>query len=152
MSANYQKGSIASIQICPGHRKNMRPVERARFSENLGIEGDMHAIADSSRQVLLIEKETLDRLGLAAGAVKENITTSGMQLMNLPAGTRLQLGPEVILEITKPCAPCSRMDEIRKGLTAELAGRRGILTRVVRGGWAAPGDQVTIATIAPPGR
>ncbi len=120
----------------------MNFVTSARAIENLGLENDRHALPDSSRQILLIEKETLDHLGLAPGEVKENITTSGINLMGLAHKDRLQIGSEVVLEITKACSPCSRMDEIRAGLMSGLAGKRGMLTRVIKGGRIAVGDQV----------
>jgi MOSC domain-containing protein YiiM len=34
------------------------------------------------------------------------------------------------------------MEEIRPGLLRELAGRRGMLAQVVRGGTIAPGDAI----------
>ncbi|HLF14097.1 MAG TPA: MOSC domain-containing protein [Bacteroidota bacterium] len=137
-------GSIVSLQICPGHRKPMTQVASADMVGNLGLKGDMHAIGDSPRQVLLIEKETLDALGLVPGDVKENITTVGILLMGLPSKTRLRVGTDAIVEITKPCSPCHRMDEIRPGLLVELAGRRGMLARVVTPGVVHRGDAVTV--------
>ena len=120
----------------------MNKVGSAEAIENLGLKEDRHALPDSSRQILMIEQETLDDLGLSPGAVKENITTSGIVMMNLPYNKRLQLGGDVILEITKPCSPCSRMEEIRPGLQRALAGRRGILARVIRGGVISVGDPI----------
>lgn len=137
-------GSIVSIQICPGHRKPMTPLSSAEMVANLGLKGDMHALPDSSRQVLLIEKETLDTLGLAPGDVKENITTTGIRLMELPFKTRIRVGADAILEITKPCAPCHRMDELRPGLLNEIAGKRGMLARVVAPGVVRKGDIVAV--------
>ncbi len=137
-------GTIVSIQICPGHRKPMTPVDSADLIVNLGLKQDMHAIADSSRQVLLLEKETLDAMGLGIGIVKENITTTGIRLMELPRRTRLSLGTHAVLEITKPCSPCFRMDEIRPGLLKEIAGRRGILARVLTGGEIRRNDPIRI--------
>jgi len=134
------EGKIFSIQLCPGHRKEMQRVDSAEVVENLGLKDDRHALPDSSRQVLLLEKETLDQLQLLPGAVKENITTRGISLTTLRSKDRLQIGIDVILEITKACAPCSRMEEIRPGLLGEIAGRRGMLARVIRGGTIAPGD------------
>jgi MOSC domain-containing protein YiiM len=122
----------------------MMLVEGAQALVNLGIEGDRHAITDSSRQVLLIEKELLDELGLVPGVVKENITTRGIRLMQLKFKDRLQIGDEVELEITRPCSPCSRMDEIRPDLKLEIAGKRGMLARVVRGGHIRPGDPIQL--------
>lgn len=136
--------SVGSLQICPGHRKPMRLIQTAEAVENVGLKGDLHAIGGSERQVLLIERETLDRLGLGAGDVKENITTVHIDLMSLRRGKRMLVGAEVILEITKACSPCSRMEEIRAGLLREIAGNRGMLARVVKGGAIHRGDAITL--------
>ena len=143
---SHVEGHIVSLQLCPGHRKAMHIVATARAVENLGLEGDRHAIRDSSRQVLLIEEETLGALALRPGDVKENITTSGIALMSLQTGQRINVGSQVVLQITKPCSPCSRMDEIRPGLRSALAGRRGMLAAVVRGGPVAVGDSITVTS------
>ncbi len=119
-------------------------VENAEVIEGLGLRGDRHAIPGSPRQILLIEEETLNDLGLWGGAVRENITTRGLELMRLQQGQRIQLGEAVLLEVTKACTPCGRMDEIRNGLQAQLVGRRGILARVVRGGTIKLGDVITV--------
>ena len=136
-------GKLLSLQLCPGYRKPMQVVDHAEAIENQGLKNDKHALPDSSRQILLIEKEILDRLGLMPGQVKENITTIGIQLMDLRSKARLRVGSEVVLEVTKACSPCSRMDEIRPGLKLEIAGRRGVLTRVIKGGMIAKDDTIT---------
>jgi MOSC domain-containing protein YiiM len=122
----------------------MQPVVSAQAVADFGLEGDRHARAGSHRQVLLIEKETLDALGLAPGIVRENITTQDAHLMDLAAGQRLRLGRDVVLEVTGTCNPCSRMDEIRDGLSQELADRRGVNARVVAGGPIRLGDAIVV--------
>lgn len=136
------QGTVVSIQYCPGHRKPMVAVSGAEAVENLGLRNDMHALPDSTRQILLLESETLAVLGVGAGALKENITTVGIPLMQLRRGQRLSIGAEVLLAVTKACAPCSRMEEIRPGFLREIDGRRGMLARVVRGGKIARGDAI----------
>lgn len=138
------QGFIYSIQLCPGHRRDMKEVKYVEAVENFGLVGDRHAITDSSRQVFLIELETLEELGLKPGQVKENIATKGIFLMQLLPTQQLKIGRQVIIEITKPCTPCNRMDEIRQGLVQEIAGRRGMLAGVVRGGQIRRGDQINI--------
>jgi MOSC domain-containing protein YiiM len=140
----FVEQKIISLQICPGYRKPMTSLEEVEVVENFGLMNDAHARANSERQVLLIEKETLDALKLLPGDVKENITTSGIELMKLPAGTKLKLGNDVVLELTKPCAPCSRMEELRPGLLKEIAGRRGMLAHVLAGGKIFRGDAIQI--------
>ncbi len=137
------RATITSLQICPAHRQAMQMQAAVRAVENLGLEGDYHARADASRQVLLMDEETLSKVQLKAGAVKENITTRGINLYALGEGTRLKIGAAVF-EITKPCEPCARMDEIRLGLRAELVGQRGMLARVVQGGELRVGDEIQV--------
>jgi MOSC domain-containing protein YiiM len=85
----------------------------------VGVEGDAHAGATvkhrsrvradpaqpNLRQVHLIAAELLDELredgfGVAPGAIGENVTTRGLDLLTLPTGTRLTLGTEAVVEIT----------------------------------------------------
>jgi MOSC domain-containing protein YiiM len=139
-----QKGTILSLQICVGYRKPMMLVESAEVIKGLGLRGDRHAVEESTRQILLIEKETLDELKLSPGLVKENITTRGIRLMNLERGQRLRLGDAAVLEVTKACTPCGRMDEIRGGLQEQLAGRRGVLAKAIQGGVIKIGDSIKV--------
>lgn len=122
----------------------MRSVDPAVFQRDRGLDGCRHAIPGSRRQVLLIEQETLEALGLEPGAVKENVTTRGIDLGSLARETRLILGGAVELWVTGPCHPCDRMDEVRDGLQEELRGRRGVLAWVKRGGRVRVGDRIEI--------
>ena len=137
-------GTIVSIQVCPAPRAPMQAQETARAIRDWGLEGDRHAQSGGTRQVLLMDEETLSTFGLAAGIVKENITTRGIDLKTLAPGTRLVIG-SALLELTKSCTPCSRMDEIRPGLREALEGQRGMLARIVEGGILRVGDPIEIA-------
>ena len=137
------QATVVNLQLCPGNRLPMELVTSAKAIENLGLEGDRHAKADSKRQVLLIEVETLDKLGLRAGQVRENITTRGIALMNLPLGTRLRIG-EAMFELTVECEPCNLMDQLRPGLKETLKGQRGMLARVTQSGALSVGDAILI--------
>jgi MOSC domain-containing protein YiiM len=128
---------------CLVHRFPMEELETAELVSEGGVKGCIHARPGGKRQVLLMDAETLDALGLAPGSVKENIATRGLDLQQIGRGTRLQIG-EGLLEATIPCEPCHRMDEIRQGLRAELRGRRGWLFRVVQGGIIKRGDKVDV--------
>jgi MOSC domain-containing protein YiiM len=127
----------------------MQLVRSANVVEGLGLEGDKHANAASTRQVLLADKEALDAVGVLPGTIKENVTVEGVDVMNLPAGSRVRLGRSAVLEITAVCEPCFRMDEIRDGLKHELEGRRGMVSRVVQGGIINVGDPITVERSEP---
>jgi MOSC domain-containing protein YiiM len=137
------KATVVNLQLSPGSRLPMTSVTSAKAIENLGLEGDRHAKAGSKRQVLLIEAETLEKVGLRVGDVRENITTRGIALMELPIGTRLRIG-EVLFELTVECEPCNFMDQLRPGLKETLKGQRGMLARVVQSGTLSVGDAVFI--------
>ena len=122
----------------------MKTVPTAILITGVGLDGDKHAVAASDRQVLLADKEALDAVGVLPGTIKENVTVEGLNVMQLPVGSRVRLGRSAVLEITKVCEPCFRMDEIRDGLKLELEGRRGMVSRVVQGGTISVGDSITI--------
>src|SRR3979411_673318 len=127
----------------------MQLVRSANVIEGLGLEGDKHAAAASKRQVLLADKEALDAVGVLPGTIKENVTVEGVNLMQLPAGSRVRLGRSAVVEITAVCEPCFRMDEIRDGVKQELEGRRGMVSRVVRGGTISVGDPIPVERSEP---
>ena len=121
----------------------MRGCEEVFAVENKGFRDCIHGRIGSTRQVLVMDLETLEEFGIEPGRVRENITTRGIALGALPLGQRLRAG-EVLLEVTKPCTPCQHMDEIRQGLQEAIRGRRGILCRVVESGRIRRGDRVEI--------
>ena len=139
-----QEGSIVSVQIAAQSRQPMRSLEQAQAVSDFGLEGDRKASKGSARQVLFMDGETLDEFHLQPGDVRENVTTSGLDLRAIQPGNVLFVGPEATFEVTGLCDPCQRMDEIRQGLRQELAGRRGLLTTVINSGPIQPGDSVRV--------
>lgn len=124
------------------------PQARVTAVESAGVEGDRHSKPGNRRALLLMDEEVLERFGLAAGAVREQVTVRGVDLPRLGLGTRLKVG-EAVLEVGAPCAPCELMDEIRPGLRADLDGQRGRFVRVLRGGSFGVGDPVVPESAAP---
>ena len=145
-------GRVVSLQLNVGHRKPLLAVENATFVAGRGIEGDRHYSEKPDRQVysvLLIDEETLNALGLPHGAVREQVTTVGVDLAALELGRKLALGERAVVQISKPATPCSRMDEVRQGLRQELEGRRGMLAGIVRGGKVEVGDSISVLEDTP---
>ena len=125
------------------HGQPVREFDEVFAVENKGLKNCVHGRPGSSRQLLLMDVETLDEFGIAPGRVKENITARGIKLEGLSIGQRIRIG-EALLEITKECEPCHQMDAIRQGLQEALRGRRGILCRVVEPGTIRRGDSIEI--------
>ena len=140
-------GEVLHLFTCLVHRFPMREVEEAEAVVDKGFKGCIHGRPGSKRQVLLMDIETLEKFGIAPAAVKENITTQGLDFKQLGTGQRLRVG-ESLLEIAIPCDPCSRMDEIRQGLQQVLRGQRGWLCRVVEAGKIRRGDRIEVVAAA----
>jgi len=133
--------SVHNLFRAPKKHVQMEELQEARLLADFGLEGCAHAKADSDRQVLLVDRETLEAMKLTPGILRENITTGGLNVNSLQVGLHLRIG-EALLEVTMVCTPCNQMERIRPGLRKELWGRRGMLCRVLEGGIIRPGDSI----------
>ena len=140
-------GEVLHLFTCLVHRFPMQEQDVVEVIKDKGLKGCIHGRPGSERQVSLIDCETLGRFGLASGVVKENITTLGIDFQTLASGNILCIG-NCVLEITGPCNPCARMDEIRMGLQEELRGQRGWLCRVIEAGVIRRGDRIEVMAAA----
>lgn len=138
-------GRVVALFISPRRTYPMEARAQVHARTTHGFEDDAHARPGGSRQVLLLESETLKEFGVEPGALKENITTAGVQLAALEPGTRVQVGA-ARLEITKECAPCEEVDSVQPGLQEKLRGRRGMLARVLAGGPIQVGDPIAVTS------
>jgi MOSC domain-containing protein YiiM len=105
-----------------------------------GFQGCAHARPGSKRQVLLVDRETLEAMNLEPGITRENITTDGLNVNGLKA-EQLRIG-EARLEVSAICTPCDQLEKVRPGLRREMWGRRGMMCRVVEGGTIRRGDSI----------
>lgn len=171
---------VAAVSRDGEHRFSKATVEEIILLRGLGVRGDAHAgvtvqhrsrvAADPTRpnlrQVHLISAELLAELrekgfDVAHGQLGENITTSGVDLLDLPRGARLQLGTEAVIEVTGLRNPCTQINAFRSGLLkavlgrdedGELVRRAGIMAVVVHGGPVRPGDPIDVELPARPHR
>ena len=99
--------------------------------------------------------DELQAAGFAAlpGAMGENITTRGVDVLALPAGTRLHLGADAVVEITGLRNPCVQLDGVRPGLMAAVLDRdaggslirkAGVMAVVLAGGEVRAGDAIRV--------
>ncbi|WP_415950608.1 MOSC domain-containing protein [Streptomyces sp. KLOTTS4A1] len=136
----------------------------------LGVQGDVHAgvtvqhrsrvrqdpSQPNLRQVHLIHEELFTEVAgnghaVVPGALGENITTRGIDLLGLSTGTLLHLGEEAVLEVTGLRNPCAQIDAYQDGLLKQvvfrdgqgrLVRRAGIMAVVRTGGAVRPGDAI----------
>ena len=139
-----QQGTIVALHIARVKGTPSDPVDAATAISAQGLEGDRSCSPDNTRQVLFMDQETLEGLALKPGQIKENITTSGLDLSQAQGGQVVFIGDAVTMELVGDCEPCGKMDAIRSGLRQELDGRRGVLAMVINGGPIKVGDSVRI--------
>jgi len=174
----FMSGVVTAVCRSATHTMTKQNQESITLLTGLGVEGDAHlgetvkhrsrVARDPSRpnlrQVHLIHAELLQELGdagfaLEPGQIGENITTSGIDLLGLPAGARLLLGDAAVIEVTGLRNPCSQLDGIQPGLMAATLGRAdngdvvrktGVMSIVVAGGEVRPGDHIRVELPPPP--
>lgn len=170
--------SVVAVARSSVHALSKALEASIRLVSGLGVEGDAHSgvsvqhrsrvARDPSqpnlRQVHLIHSELhteLKRRGfdVSPGDMGENITTLGIDLLSLPAGTRLAIGGEAVIEVTGLRNPCRQLDDFRPGLMAAVLDRdanghlirkAGIMGIVLSGGIIAPGDDIRVIPPAAP--
>jgi MOSC domain-containing protein YiiM len=139
--------SVVHLFRVPKRRLSMEEVETADAVTDFGFAGCAHAKKSSTRQVLLVDKETLDAMDLRPGIIRENITTEGINVNGLGLGEQLRIGP-VLLQVSAVCTPCDQLEKVRPGLRREIYGRRGMLCQVLQGGTIRAGDPIARAAAA----
>src|SRR6202790_5783946 len=105
----------------PKRREPMEELQEARAVAGVGLEGCAHARPQGRRQVLLMDRETLDAFELVAGIVRENVTTEGLDVNGLAIGQRLEIG-EVELQVSAACNPTKQIEALRPRLHAAMHG------------------------------
>lgn len=164
--------TVVAVSARRGHHFSKTPQLSIRLIAGEGVEGDGHRgvtvkhrsrarfnpTLPNLRQVHLIHCELFDELraqdfDLAAGDIGENVLTRDIGLLALPAGTRMRLGEEAVVEITGLRNPCVQMDRFREGLMqavlvrsadGELIRKSGVMAIVLRGGDVRAGDEITV--------
>lgn len=139
-----QNGNITALHIARIKGTPSDPVKTAVALSGQGIEGDRSCNPDNARQVLVMDQETLASFDLHPGQIKENITTTGIDLSQTQAGQVLFVGDDVTLELVGPCVACGKMNGIREGLLDAIQGQRGMLAVVLNGGTINVGDSIRI--------
>ncbi len=169
---------VLAVSRDGGHHFSKHPAPRIRLLAGLGVEDDAHQgttvqhrsrvardpAQPNLRQVHLLHAELFDELRTAKfdicpGDLGENVTTAGIDLLALPAGTRLRLGADAVVEVTGLRNPCRQLDDFRPGLMAatldrDAAGglirKAGIMAIVIAAGEVTPGASIGVELPKPP--
>ena len=143
------EGKIVSINISDSKGVRKKPVKGAVLRAEYGVEGDAHASSDWHRQVSLLALESIRKmqaldLDVNPGDFAENITTEGIDLLSLPIGTRLEIGSEVVAEVSQIGKECHTRCAIYYQAGDCVMPTEGIFVRVLRGGQIEEGDIIRV--------
>ena len=141
-------GKIIAISISEKKGQKKHNIESANLIVDHGMEGDAHA-GNWHRQISLLGISSIEHMRAQGADVKpgdfaENITVEGMVLYELAVGTHLQVGTDVILEITQIGKECHHGCEIMNQVGSCIMPTQGIFGKVLKNGTIHVGDEVSI--------
>lgn len=141
---------ITSINISA--RKGVQKQPVGNVAQNVlvndGLENDAHA-GKWHRQVSFLAEESIAKaremgLEVGPGDFAENFTTQGIDLLDLPLGTQLRLGKEVLVEISQIGKVCHTRCAIYHLAGDCIFPREGIFGVVLEGGIVSKGDFIEV--------
>ncbi len=144
-------GSVTSVNLSA-----KKTVRKTRGTEGVlvvdhGFEGDAHA-GDWHRQVSLLAQESIDKmvakgLDVAAGDFAENITTAGIDLLELPVGSTVKIGADAVVEISQIGKVCHTKCAIYYQAGDCVMPKEGVFAVVHQGGTVQAGDAIVVQSL-----
>jgi len=140
-------GTVVAVSISASKGVKKDNVSSAELVADWGIEGDAHA-GRGIRQISLLAMESIEQMRalgaeVSPGAFAENITTAGVDLLNVRIGDRIRIG-EAELIITQLGKECHSRCAIFEAVGDCVMPREGVFAVVERGGTIRPGDSVVL--------
>ena len=178
MPNTHRSAFVVAVSKSQTHTFSKSICDLITLIAGMGVEGDAHSGATvqhrsrvkadptqpNLRQIHIIQNELLDELNeqgfrVRPGALGENITMVGVDLLALPRETLLQIGTNAVVQVTGLRNPCIQLDQYQEGLldavlertkNGTLVRKAGIMGVVVEGGEVNPGDKVKVTVPSAP--
>ncbi len=138
------------VAVCTSAEKGERKenVSQGMLEQGVGLVGDAHS-GNWHRQVSLLAIESIRKmqflgLDVGPGDFAENLTTEGIDLLELPIGTKLSIGPQAIGEVTQIGKECHTRCAIYYQAGDCVMPKEGIFIRILQSGPVAVGDTITV--------
>ncbi len=142
-------GRVVAINTSDKKGMRKKPIKEALIKADYGIEGDAHASSEWHRQVSLLALESIKKmqalgLDVKPGDFAENITTEGINLPELPIGTRMTIGG-VEAEVSQIGKECHTRCAIYYQAGDCVMPKEGIFIKVIKGGKIKEGDIISVS-------
>ena len=139
------------LAVCKSDTKGISksPASSVLLKLNYGIVGDAHAGENTAREISLLSIDSINSMNISdhnfkPGGFAENFTTSGINLVVLPVGTFLQVGEEVVIQITQIGKQCHSGCAIFKEVGKCVMPKEGVFARVIKEGVVKAEDTIQI--------
>ena len=141
-------GKVIAVCTSPAKGTQKTNVGTANFIADWGIENDAHA-GHWHRQVSLLSFDKIEAFRargaqVADGAFGENLVVAGIDFRALPLGARFGCN-DVVLELTQIGKECHSGCEVFKQTGECIMPKKGIFTKVIKGGKVKTGDTIKFA-------
>ena len=141
-------GKVLAVNTSKEKGTRKSNVGQSCLLPEFGLKDDAHG-GKWHRQVSLlamesIQKMTLLGLKVGPGDFAENITTQGLNLIELPVGTRFTIGQSALLEVTQIGKVCHTRCAIYYQAGDCVMPKEGIFAKVLEGGEIKVGDEIHV--------
>jgi MOSC domain-containing protein YiiM len=137
---------VEAIHVGDEGAPELRPVDSVTVLAGKGLVGDRHFFPDGAKPgqaLTLVEAEEVERVGLAPGQSRRQLTVRGVRLNDL-VGKRFRVGTIECIGV-ELCEPCLHLQSMtRPGIIKDLVHRAGLNADVLNDGTIAVGDAVTV--------
>ena len=138
--------TVEAIHLGAAQVAELWTVEAVRAVAGKGLEGDRHFHeegASPGQALTLVEAEVVEKVGLAPGETRRQLTVRGVKLNDL-VGKRFMVGDVECFGV-ELCEPCLHLEQLtRPGMIKALVHRAGINADIVSGGTIRVGDAVIV--------
>lgn len=141
-------GIIRAVCTSPDKGMRKKDIGEGLLVKEYGLKDDAHS-GPWHRQVSLLAIESIDKmramgLDVGPGDFAENLTTEGIDLVNLPIGARVKIGSEAVGEVTQIGKECHTRCAIYQQAGDCVMPREGIFIRILEGGPVRVGDKIEV--------
>ncbi len=141
------------VGVCVSDKKGEKKhdIGEGVLKENFGLVGDAHSCAGWHRQLSMLGTSSIDKMiklgaDVGSGSFAENLTVQDdeFRLYELPIGTQMRVGKDILVEVTQIGKECHSHCAIFQQVGTCVMPVEGIFVRILKGGAVKTGDEIKI--------
>ena len=141
-------GKIVAVCLSKIKKEKKMDIKEGLILKDWGLKGDAHA-GKYHKQISLLSLDSISKMrdqgaNIKYGGLFENLDVAGIVLHELPLGTKIKIGENILLEITQIGKNEEYLLEIEGKMFSSIMTKEGIFTRVLEGGTVKVGDRIEV--------